>query len=167
MTYDMTSLLSSDKIVPSSLYIELRFAETEVPMGVLSNVKAEPTDPIRGMFNDVVDTVGFPRPEEALGTPADVVHLAGLPTVKDALPQPIDVWSRMSRSLRSGGGPFPRMPTPPPLPRLESLLPLPGESGPEADSGQDVAAAATGAENVPPMRQRYYQKPPFFPPGFP
>lgn len=111
-------------------------------MGVLSGAKAEPTDPVRGMINDIIDIVGFPRPEEALGTPADIVHQAGLPTVRDWLPMPVDVSGRLFRGVRQG---MPRMPVPP---RLEGifggLFPIPGEGIRDASAGAGFVAAETG-----------------------
>ena len=118
-------------------------------MGILSGQKAEPTDPVRGFLNDVIDIVGFPRPEEALGTPADVVHQAGLPTVRDFLPMPADVGSRVLSVMRRGMPALPKVPSPP---GIDTLFPTPGESVREADVGESTAATT--------MRQpRYYQRP--------
>jgi hypothetical protein len=119
-------------------------------MGTLSSVKAEPTDPVRGILNDVIDMVGFPRPEEALGTPADITHSLGLPTVRDALPMPADAWGRVTRGIR-GRMNLPALPS---IPSPESFFPMPGEAGPDADVGEDEATSETGA----PLRQRYYQR---------
>jgi hypothetical protein len=118
-------------------------------MGVLSNVKAEPTDPVRGFLNDIFDVVGFPRPEEALGTPTDVVHLAKLPTVKEWLPMPIDVWAKMSAPIRRS---MPAFPAPPNPSRLMDLLPRPGMAGPLASLGGAEARGETGAENANPKQ---------------
>jgi hypothetical protein len=123
-------------------------------MGVLSGAKAEPTDPIRGFLNDVIDVVGFPRPEDALGTPADIVHQAGLPTVRDAVPMPAEAFARLTRGLRQGGAGFPQFPTP------KMLFPFTAATG-EASRGADVGESEVADVPVGTMAQRYYQKPPF------
>jgi hypothetical protein len=141
--------LTSYKTTRDSLYTNSVEQGDEVHMGILSGAKAEPTDPIRGFLNDIIDIVGFPRPEEALGTPADVVHYFGLPTVRDWLPMPADVGARVGSFVRRG---MPSLPTPPsPM----SIFPMPGEASREAREGAEQASAEFGA----PMRQRYYQKP--------
>jgi hypothetical protein len=112
--------------------------------GVLSSQKAEPTDPIRGVINDVIDIVGFPRPEEALGTPADLVHQFGLPTVKEWLPMPVDINGRVTRGLRRT---FP-MPGTPRLPNpmaVFDFVGFPGEGLRDAAAGGREARSATGA----------------------
>jgi hypothetical protein len=145
-----------------SIYIRNCVSQTQrVTMGILSTVKAEPTDPVRGILNDMIDVVGFPRPEEALGTPADITHSLGLPTVRDALPMPADTWARVTRGMR-GNAMFPRMPR---LPSPDSFFPMPGEASREADVGEAEATADFGGPaSFSPFRQRYYQKPPTPPP---
>jgi len=125
-------------------------------MGILNSAKAEPTDPVRGLLNDVFDVVGFPRPEEALGTPADIMHQAGLPTVKEAFPMPADVGARVLKPLRGG-----RLPGLPDMSRFapDRLFPFPGEASRDADEG--ASENATPDEQSAAYRQRYYQKPPF------
>jgi hypothetical protein len=118
-------------------------------MAVLSKQNGVPTDPIRGMLNDVVDMAGTPRPEDAIGTPADFVHLAGLPTFKEAVPTPMDITANLTKSLRANMPKFPRMPGGFPMP------PIPGESRGDTDVGEAEAESRTG------FRQRYYQKLPF------
>ena len=112
--------------------------------GVLSSQKAEPTDPIRGMLNDVIDIVGFPRPEAALGTPADIVHQFGLPTVSEWLPMPVDINGRLTRGLR---GSMPSLPRPPNPMSIIDMFGKPGEGLFDASAGGSGARAATGAMN--------------------
>ena len=123
-------------------------------MGILSGAKAEPTDPVRGFVNDVIDVVGFPRPEDALGTPADVVHQAGLPTVRDWLPMPADVGAKVLSAVRRG---MPTVPRVPPPPNVFDIFPFPGESTTQADIGEREVAAESGNPPVG-MKQRYYQR---------
>lgn len=109
-------------------------------MGILNSAKAEPTDPLRGTFNDIVDIVGFPRPEDAIGTPADVTHQIGFPTVRDAIPMPADIGARLLKGLKTGrmfgaNGPgLPGLPAPPDMTRF--FPPLPGESSRDANEGE-------------------------------
>lgn len=88
-------------------------------MSALNNAKAESTDPIRGILNDVVDAIGFPRFEQFVGVPADIAHVFRVPTIHEAIPTPAEVASSVSRSLISGQAP--RIPAP-----LLPSGPLPG-----------------------------------------
>lgn len=127
-------------------------------MSTLSNAKAEPTDPIRGILNDFIwDPLGLPRVEQALGTPADVIHSAGLPTLKDFLPTPFDAFAGVVNDLKRGAPAMPQLPPPPQLPSLGSLFPRPGEGVATATAEAPAVKAATGSEYGM-ARQRYYQR---------
>lgn len=120
--------------------------------GVLSSQKAEPTDPVRGMLNDVIDIVGFPRPEASLGTPADVIHEFGLPTVREWLPMPVDIVGRFTRGIRST---MPAMPRPPNPAGIFDLIGVPGEGLRDASAGGSRARAMTGAMRESSNGDRY------------
>lgn len=128
-------------------------------MPSLSPVRAEPTNPIRGTANDVVDALGIGRPEEAVGTPADVVHMAGLPTFKDAFPTPIDAFARLTKGMRNGKMPIPGAPNLPRPPGMPDVLPWPGEAQDATVEGERMAKDETGSQNR--FSQRYYQKAPW------
>jgi hypothetical protein len=128
-------------------------------MAALSNAKAEPTDPIRGILNDFIwDPLGLPRIEQALGTPADIIHATGLPTIKDMLPTPADLYASIVRDIRGGNGiRMPEMPSLPALPALSSLLPRPGEILPASKIGAEEVKAETGYATLN-QNNKYYQR---------
>jgi hypothetical protein len=127
-------------------------------MSAISNAKAEPTDPIRGILNDFIwDPLGLPRVEQALGTPADVIHAAGLPTIKDFLPTPFDAFSDILNKMREGSLTPPQLPSVPPPPPIPNIFARPGEGVATATTEAPAVKAATGSEYGM-ARQRYYQR---------
>lgn len=110
-------------------------------MSALSNAKGEPTDPIRGIVNDLFDALGVPRFEQFLGVPADIAHALRMPTLHEALPTPAEVGASVTRSFMTGQPlriPAPLLPSGPiPAPFDRSLM-RPGGMAPSMDKGQET-----------------------------
>ena len=136
-------------------------------MAALATVKAEPTNPLRGIVNDYLfASLGLPTVEEALGTPADVMNVSGVPPIKKLLPTPFDAYTQIVTDIRRG-----RLN----MPNIGGLLAKPGEgvatAGPAgrettAETGYKTpAAGAQGMFGLPPpppppwmYAQQYYQR---------